>query len=212
MTMLTLTLMMIYFDHFSGKFNDLPVIIMIIIINDYSRQNDSLPFVLHCTCGGIGDPFSIILNKVIIIVIIILNKVIIIAVIIFMCSIIIIFIILNKVNNIVIIIFTLLSSSSSSQSSLSPHQLRHHHHHHHHLSSSLLPPQGPKPELGVPYYGTRFGHNLVHQIKQKMVDLNITKVIKIVMMVVMVVMIVMMMITTWFTRSNKIWQISLLQR
>jgi len=62
------------------------------------RQNDSLPFVLHCTCGGIGDPFSIILNK------------------------------------------------------------------------------GPKPELGVPYYGTRFGHNLVHQIKQKMVDLNITKV------------------------------------
>ena len=45
--------------------------------------------------------------------------------------------------------------------------------------------QGPKPELGVPYYGTRFGHNLVHQIKQKMVDLNITKVIMLTKIMIM---------------------------
>ena len=115
----------------------IPVIIMTFLINHCFRQNDSLPFVLHCTCGGIGDPFSIILNKVIIIVI------------------------------------TIFTSSSSSSSS----------------SSSLFSPQGPKPELGVPYYGTRFGHNLAHQIKQKMVDLNITKVNKkIVMMMMMTIL------------------------
>jgi len=54
--------------------------------------------VVECTCGGIGDPFSIILNK------------------------------------------------------------------------------GPKPELGVPYYGTRFGHNLAHQLKQTILDYNLTGV------------------------------------
>ena len=52
----------------------IPVIIMTFLINHCFRQNDSLPFVLHCTCGGIGDPFSIILNKVIIIVIIIFTS------------------------------------------------------------------------------------------------------------------------------------------
>lgn len=60
--------------------------------------NDTRDSVMHCTCSGVGDPFSIILNK------------------------------------------------------------------------------GPKPELGVPYYGTRFGHNLAQQIKQAMVDNNITRV------------------------------------
>ena len=42
-----------------------------------------------------------------------------------------------------------------------------------------LPPcpgQGPKPDLGVPYYGTRYGHNFPQQIKQKMLDLNVTQV------------------------------------
>ena len=28
----------------------------------------------------------------------------------------------------------------------------------------------------MPYYGTRFGHNLAEQVKQKMVDLNISVV------------------------------------
>ena len=51
--------------------------------------------------------------------------------------------------------------------------------------------QGPKPELGVPYYGTRFGHNLVHQIKQKMVDLNMTKV----MMMMINIIIIMTQVT-----------------
>ena len=27
--------------------------------------NDTMEYMMHCTCGGIGDPFSIILNKVI---------------------------------------------------------------------------------------------------------------------------------------------------
>ena len=53
--------------------------------------------------------------------------------------------------------------------------------------------QGPKPELGVPWYGTRYGHNLaeqvnqhmlyctvlycaVLQVKQHMLDLNVTAV------------------------------------
>ena len=133
----------------------IPVIIMTFLINHCFRQNDSLPFVLHCTCGGIGDPFSIILNKVIIIVI------------------------------------TIFTSSSS--------------------SSSLFSPQGPKPELGVPYYGTRFGHNLAHQIKQKMVDLNITKVNKKIVMMMMMMM-MMMMITKWFTRSKKRCSISISQK
>ena len=26
--------------------------------------NDTMDYMMHCTCGGIGDPFSIILNKV----------------------------------------------------------------------------------------------------------------------------------------------------
>ena len=26
--------------------------------------NDTMEYMMHCTCGGIGDPFSIILNKV----------------------------------------------------------------------------------------------------------------------------------------------------
>ena len=26
--------------------------------------NDTMEYRMHCTCGGIGDPFSIILNKV----------------------------------------------------------------------------------------------------------------------------------------------------
>ena len=28
--------------------------------------------------------------------------------------------------------------------------------------------QGPKPELGVPWYGTRYGHNLAEQVNQHM--------------------------------------------
>ena len=36
--------------------------------------------------------------------------------------------------------------------------------------------QGPKPELGVPWYGTRYGHNLAEQVKQHMIDLNISTV------------------------------------
>ena len=28
-------------------------------------MNDTMDHVMHCTCGGIGDPFSIILNKVV---------------------------------------------------------------------------------------------------------------------------------------------------
>ena len=28
--------------------------------------------------------------------------------------------------------------------------------------------QGPKPELGVPWYGTRYGHNLAEQVNQQM--------------------------------------------
>ena len=27
-------------------------------------MNDTMDYMMHCTCGGIGDPFSIILNKV----------------------------------------------------------------------------------------------------------------------------------------------------
>merc|ERR1719427_68096 len=57
-------------------------------------MNDTMDYMMHCTCGGIGDPFSIILNK------------------------------------------------------------------------------GPKPELGVPYYGTRYGHSLAEQVKQTMVESN----------------------------------------
>ena len=28
-------------------------------------MNDTMDYMMHCTCGGIGDPFSIILNKVV---------------------------------------------------------------------------------------------------------------------------------------------------
>ena len=76
------------------------------VLDDIDEQK------MVCTCGGIGDPFSIILNKV------------------------------------------------SAENCL--------------VLTQLLYIQGPKPELGVPYYGTRFGHNLAEQVKQKMVDLNIS--------------------------------------
>ena len=41
---------------------------------------------------------------------------------------------------------------------------------------SIIMNKGPKPELGVPWYGTRYGHNIAEQIKQHMIDLNITRV------------------------------------
>ena len=36
--------------------------------------------------------------------------------------------------------------------------------------------QGPKPELGLAWYGTRYGHNLAEQVKQHMIDLNVSSV------------------------------------
>ena len=30
--------------------------------------------------------------------------------------------------------------------------------------------------MGVPWYGTRYGHNIAEQIKQHMIDLNISQV------------------------------------
>jgi len=41
---------------------------------------------------------------------------------------------------------------------------------------SIIMNKGPKPELGVPWYGTRYGHNIAEQVKQHMIDLNITRV------------------------------------
>ena len=33
--------------------------------------------------------------------------------------------------------------------------------------------QGPKPELGVPWYGTRYGHNLAEQVNQHMLHCTV---------------------------------------
>ena len=41
---------------------------------------------------------------------------------------------------------------------------------------SIIMNKGPKPELGVPWYGTRYGHNIAEQMKQHMIDLNISLV------------------------------------
>ena len=44
----------------------------------------------------------------------------------------------------------------------------------HHSDSSNMHLQGPKPDLGLAWYGTRYGHNLAEQVKQHMIDLNIS--------------------------------------
>ena len=93
---------------------------------------------VHCTCGGIGDPFSIILNKV------------------------------KPLVKFGPDYYYLLVCSRHKSSLI-------------HFSSVLyiVDPelafncsQGPKPELGVPYYGTRYGHSLAEQVVLILIQLN----------------------------------------
>ena len=89
--------------------------------------------VMLCTCGGIGDPYSIIMNKV-----------------------------TNSSSKLRRVWFSKTRGST-----------------HVFLFSTratVFCNQGPKPELGVPWYGTRYGHNIAEQVKQHMIQLNVSRV------------------------------------